>query len=95
MKEREVMRTTAVIVGMLMLGISQLVGAASDSVDTEKTDKRKGITVEDLGRGLKNAEQNIEKEIPKIGPAIGDTFKKITGKDSEKQSPQNPEKQKK
>jgi len=67
---------------------------ASDSADTQKADKSKGVTVEDLGRGLKNAEQNIEKEIPKIGPAIGKTFKKITGKDSEKPSSQNPEKQK-
>ena len=78
-----------------MLGLNPVAGVASDSADAQKADKSKGVTVEDLGRGLKNAEQNIEKEIPKIGPAIGDTFKKITGKDSEKQSPQNPEKQKK
>jgi hypothetical protein len=89
------MRTTAVIVAILMLGLSPVAGVASDSADTQKADKSKGITVEDLGRGLKNAEQNIEKEIPKIGPAIGDTFKKITGKDSAKPSSQNPEKQKK
>ncbi|MEO8340452.1 MAG: hypothetical protein ABI604_12180 [Nitrospirota bacterium] len=38
--------------------------------------------MEDLGRGLKSAVQNIEKEITKIGPAIGETFKKITRKDS-------------
>ena len=31
---------------------------------------------------MKSAEQNIEKEIPKIGPAIGETVKKIMGKDS-------------
>lgn len=78
-----------------MLGITSVAGAASDSADTEKTDKSKGVTVEDLGRGLKSAEQNIEREIPKIGPAIIDTFKKVTGKESEKQSSQSPEKQKK
>ena len=89
------MRITAVIVAMLMLGLSPVAAVASDSADTQKADKSKGVTAEDIGRGLKNAEQNIEKEIPKIGPAIGDTFKKITGKDSEKQSSQNPEKQKK
>jgi hypothetical protein len=80
---------------MLMLGITSVAGAASGSADTEKTDKSKGVTVEDLGRGLKSAEQNIEREIPKIGPAIIDTFKKITGKESEKQSSPSPEKQKK
>jgi hypothetical protein len=89
------MRTTAVIVGMLVLGLSPVAGAASGSADTQKTERSKGYTVEDLGRGLKSAAQNIEKEIPKIGPAIVDTFKKITGKESEKQSSQSPEKQKK
>jgi len=87
------MRTTAILIGMLMLGPSLVAGAASDSAPTQKTDS-KGITVDDLWRGLKRAEQNIEKEIPKIGPAIVDTFKKITKKDSEKQSSQSSEKQK-
>ena len=78
------MRTTAIIIGMLMLGLSLVAGAASDAADAQKTDSSKGITVEDLWRGLKRAEQNIEKEIPKIGPAIVDTFKKITKKEPEK-----------
>jgi Spy/CpxP family protein refolding chaperone len=94
-KERWVMRTTAIIIGMLMLGLSPVAATASDSADAQKTDRSKGITVEDLGHSLKSAEQNIEREIPKIGPAIIDTFKKITGKESEKQSSQSPEKQKK
>ena len=89
------MRTTAAIAGMLMLGLSPVAGVASVSADTEKTDKGKGVTVQDLWRGLKSAEQNIEREIPKIGPAIVDTFKKITGKESEKQPSQSPDKQKK
>jgi len=89
------MRTTAIIIGMLMLGLSSVIGCASDSADTQKTDTSKGITVEDLGRGLKSAGQNIEKEIPKIGPAIVDTFKKITEKEPEKKSSQSPEKQEK
>jgi len=80
---------------MLVVWLSQAAGAASDSADTQKSQESKGITVDDLGRALKSAAQNIEREIPKIGPAIGETFKKITGKDSEKQSPQSPEKQKK
>ena len=87
------MRTTAIIIGVLMLGLSPVAGLATDPADTQKTDS-KGITVEDLWSGLKKAEQNIEKEIPKIGPAIVDTFKKITKKDSEKQSSQSSEKQK-
>ena len=96
-KERWLMRaaTIALIVAMLMLGVSPMMGAASDSADTRKTDSTKGITVEDLWRGLKSAEQNIEREIPKIGPAIADTWKKITRKASKKSSSQGTEKQKK
>jgi hypothetical protein len=89
------MRRAAVIMLMLVVWLSQAVGADSDSADTQKSQGSKGITVDDLGRALKSAAQNIEREIPKIGPAIGKTFKKITGKDSEKQSLQRPEKQKK
>jgi hypothetical protein len=80
---------------MLVLWLSQAARAASDSADTQKSQESKGITVDDLGRALKSAAQNIEREIPKIGPAIGEMVKKIMGKDSEKQSPQSPEKQKK
>lgn len=89
------MRSAAGIILVLVLWLSQAAGAASDSAETQKSQESKGITVEDLGRALKSAGQNIEKEIPKIGSAIGETFKKITGKDSEKQSPQSPEKEKK
>ena len=89
------MRRAAGIMLVLVLWLSQVAGAASDSPETQKSQESKGITVEDLGRALKSAEQNIEREIPKIGPAIGETFKKITGKDSEKQSSQSPEKEKK
>lgn len=88
------MRRAAGITLGLVLCLSQMAGAASDSAENQKSQESKGITVEDLGRALKSAEQNIEKEIPKIGPAIGETFKKITGKDSEKQPSQSTEKQK-
>ena len=61
--------------------------------NTGKVGPNSGRTLEDVGRGLKSAEQNIETEIPKIGPAIGETLKKGTGKESEKQSSQSsPEK---
>ena len=89
------MRRAAVIMLMLVVWLSQAAGAASDSADSQKSQDNKGITVDDLGRALKSAGQNVEREIPKIGPAIGETFKKITGKDSEKQSSQSSEKEKK
>jgi hypothetical protein len=87
------MRIPAIILGILILALNPVAGVASDPADTQKTDS-KGITVDDLWRGLKKAEQNVEREIPKIGPAVVDTFKKITKKDSEKQSSQGAEKQK-
>jgi hypothetical protein len=92
-KGRWTLRIPAIILGILILALNPVAGLASDAADTQKTDS-KGITVDDLWRGLKKAEQNIEKEIPKIGPAVVDTFKKITKKDSEKQSSQGSEKQK-
>lgn len=79
------MRTIAMIVWILLLGLSQTAAAASNSADTQKKEDGKGLTVDDIGRGLKSAAQNIEKEIPKIGSAIGETVKKITAGDSEKQ----------
>ena len=48
----------------------------------------KGTTVDDLGRGLKSAAQNVEREIPKLGSAIGNAVKKITEKGAEKPPPQ-------
>ncbi len=53
------------------------------------------VTVDDLGRGLKSAAQNVEKEIPKMGSAIGSAFKKITEKRPEKPSAKEPAKQNK
>jgi len=93
-KVQLIMRTTAILIGFLMLGLNPVAGMASDSADTQKTDSSKGITTEDLWSYLKRTEQRIEKEIPKIGPAIVDTFKKINGKESEKQSSPSSEKQK-
>jgi hypothetical protein len=51
--------------------------------------------VEDLGRGLKSAAQNIEKEIPKFGSAVGNAVKKVTEKGPDKSSSQEPAKQNK
>lgn len=87
------MRGTVVFVYCLALGLNVATGIAADSREAQKKDEKKGLTMEDLGRGLKGAEQNIEKEIPKIGPAIGETIKKLGGKKSDKESDQKPSKQ--
>ena len=76
-------RTVISIVVFLVVGVTQA-AAASTSADNRKTGDGKGLTVDDLGRGLKSAANNVEKEIPKIGSAIGNTLKKITEKSSGK-----------
>ncbi|MBK5282960.1 MAG: hypothetical protein JJE16_12850 [Nitrospiraceae bacterium] len=83
-------RTAIIIAALLVVGLTQAAAAAdaSSSSDNRKTEESKGITVDDLGRGLKSAAKNIEKEIPKIGSAIGNAVKKITGK-----GPENPSSQ--
>ena len=90
-------RMVVLIAALLVLGLTQAAVAAdsSTSADNRKTEDSKGITVDDLGRGLKSAAQNVEKEIPKMGSAIGNAFKKITEKGPEKPSSQEPAKQNK
>lgn len=73
--------------GALLAAVSVIPADGSLAADAQKDEnKGKGMTVEDLARGLKSAAKNIENEIPKIGPAIGDAFKKATGKGSSKSS---------
>ena len=69
---------------LLVLSSILISGTGSASAESQEAEGNKGITVDDVGRGLKSAAQNVEKEIPKIGSAIGETFKKITDKRSEK-----------
>ena len=83
-------RMVIIIAAISVLGLSQLAAAASDNRNTEGS---KGVTVDDLGRGLKSAARNIEKEIPKMGSAIGNAFKKVTEKGPGKPSSQEPAKQ--
>ena len=52
-------------------------GATADSAEKEKPDPNKGLTLEDIGRGLQSAARNIENEIPKIGSAIGHMVENI------------------
>ena len=91
------MQKTVIIIAFLSgLGLTQAAAAASStSADNRKTEESKGVTVEDLGRGLKSAAQNIEKEIPKMGSAIGHAVKKITEKGPDKPSSTEPAKQNK
>ncbi len=89
-------RMAIIIAALSVLGLTQLgVAASSTSSDNGSTEGSKGITVDDLGRGLKSAAKNIEKEIPKMGAAIGNTVKKITTNESEKPSSKEPAQQNK
>ena len=58
------------------------VDAASESSGS-KAGSNQGRTLDEIGRGLKSAAKSVEEEIPKIGPAIGKTFKQITGSGKE------------
>ncbi|MEK6803508.1 MAG: hypothetical protein AABZ34_12710 [Nitrospirota bacterium] len=75
------MRMIVVLLSLVLgLGAPALTAnAASESSDTGKSGSNQGLTLDDIGRGLKSAAKNIEEEIPKIGPAIGKTFKQVTG----------------
>jgi peptidoglycan hydrolase CwlO-like protein len=89
-------RTVIIIAALLVVGLTQAAAAdSSTSAENRKTEERKGVTVDDLGRGLKSAAQNIEKEIPKMGSAIGHAVKKITEKGSDKPASNEPAKQNK
>ena len=73
---------------LLMLSSFLISGAGLASAENQKAEGSKGTTADDLGHGLKSAARNVEKEIPKIGSAIGETFKKITDKRSDKKPAQ-------
>ena len=94
---KDVMHRTGIIMAVLLAVVSTqgLAVASSTSADNRNAEGSTGVTIADLGRGLKSAAQNIEKEIPKMGSAIGRGFKKITEKSPEKPSSQEPAKQSK
>lgn len=87
------MHRAIIITTFLVVGLA----AAVASAENRKTEDGKGITLDGLGQGLKSAAHNVEKEIPKVGSAIGSAFKKITeaGSGSGKGSSQEPVKQNK
>jgi peptidoglycan hydrolase CwlO-like protein len=89
-------RTVIIIAALFVVGVTRAAAAdSSTSAENRNTEERKGVTVDDLGRGLRSAARNIEKEIPKMGSAIGHAVKKITEKSQEAPSSQAPVKQNK
>ena len=89
------MHKMIIILALLVVGLVQTVATApSSAADRRNTEGDKGVTVDSLGRGVKSAAQNIEKEIPKMGSAIGAALKKITEQGSGKQSSQEAARQK-
>jgi hypothetical protein len=81
-----VLRPLIFLIGTVLMWDSS---ALSETTDAGKGGPNQGLTMENIGRGIKSAARNIEEEIPKIGPAISDTFKKATNKDKEKEQPQS------
>jgi hypothetical protein len=79
------MRTTA-LVCLLTVGVWAGAEAASETSDNKPTGSNKGLTLQDIGRGLQSA-ANIGNEIPKIGPAIGKMFKHDEDKKKESHKP--------
>lgn len=79
----------------ILLVMGNAVDAAeSQTAQSQQAEPGKGVTVTDLTRGVRSAAQNIEKEIPKIGAAVGKTLKSIGSNHSEKiqDRPQSPDK---
>jgi len=84
-----------IIAAVFVVGfIEAITTVPSSSVDRQNTEGSRGVTVDDLGRGVKSAARNIEREIPKMGSAIGSAFKKITEQGSGKSSSQEAARQK-
>lgn len=82
------LRQTITIVSLgtltVLLGLGNVVHAdESQRGQSKQAEPGKGLTVEDLARGVRSAAQNIEKEIPKIGAAVGKTVQSIRGNSSE------------
>lgn len=89
-------RVVGIIGTLLIVGVTQVAAVPSSATaDNGKAATGTAISLDGLGRGLKSAARNVEKEIPKIGSAIGSAVKKITENGSEKSSSHEPVKQSK
>jgi len=86
------MRLTVLIVFWLVATTAAYAAEASKDDAGSKVKESQGLTLEDIGRGLKSAAKNIEQEIPKMGAAIGNAVKKVTEKDSGKSPDDKPAK---
>lgn len=89
------MHWMVIFAALWAFGVTHVAAADSTSAGNRKTEDSRGIIVDDLGRGLKSAAHNIEKEIPKMRSAIGSAFKKITEKGLDNPSTREPAKQNK
>jgi hypothetical protein len=78
------------IIGLLLIGLSEASQSTSMAAEHQRTEPGQGTTVDDLTRGLKSAAQRVEKEIPKIGSAIGEAFKKMAEKSPGRKPAQEP-----
>jgi hypothetical protein len=78
------MKSVSLFLASCLLTLAGQASFAGEATEKRKADSNQGMTFEDIGRGLKSAAKNIGDEIPKIGPAIADTFRKVSG--SEKSS---------
>jgi hypothetical protein len=86
-KGRFMMRVLLLLPILMVTVWTSISFAASEVTDAGKAGPNQGLTLENIGRGIKSAAKNIEEEIPKIGPAVGDTFKKLTASDKDKEAP--------
>ncbi|MBH0201326.1 MAG: hypothetical protein HP496_03230 [Nitrospira sp.] len=76
---------------MQLLWLSPLLWMAVSGVawaESPQPERSKGLTVQDLARGVRSAAQNIEKEIPKVGAAIGKAVTSISANSLEQKPTQ-------
>ncbi len=70
--------------GLWVLTLLLVTSHVASAADSQQAERNKGLTVDELTRGLRSAAQNVEKEIPKIGPAVGKAVKSISAQGSGK-----------
>ena len=84
------MAFSVLLTAFMFAFLTLISSAASDSQGTGKVAPNQRLTLEKIGQGVKSAAKNIEEEIPKIGPAIGDAFKKVTGSNNDQDPSKTP-----
>jgi hypothetical protein len=89
------MKWVPALVVSLLLTMSQAAESVSNTSEIPKSAEGKGTIVEGFAQWLKKTGQNVEKEIPKIGSAIGAAFRKIVGHGSNNKPDREPPREKK